>query len=138
MRKLAQLALVVLIAGLTLEVRAANPGPQPVFEVRNPTVVAFFVEDAQSEIGSDESAADFKRYAARVAEPLRKLGIEFRQTYASSFCVRIDDTSVVFRPKEIKAGYYLIAPGKKARIEYGVLTDHDLLQIARQYFGIKE
>jgi hypothetical protein len=29
-----------------------------------------------------------------------------------------------------------VAPGKKLRIVYGVMTDDDLLQIAKEYFGM--
>ena len=31
-------------------------------------------------------------------------------------------------------GYYLTVPGKKPHIEYGVMTDADLLQVANEYF----
>jgi len=30
---------------------------------------------------------------------------------------------------------YLIVPGKKPRIEYGLITDIDLLQVANEHFG---
>jgi hypothetical protein len=33
-------------------------------------------------------------------------------------------------------GYYLVAYGKKPQIEYGVMTDTDLLDLAKQYFGL--
>lgn len=41
----------------------------------------------------------------------------------------------MFTPTKEKVGYYLISPGKKPRIEYGVMTDTDLLQVAKDYFG---
>jgi len=34
-------------------------------------------------------------------------------------------------------GYYYIAPGRKPRLEYGVATDLDILQIASDYFGMR-
>jgi hypothetical protein len=29
-----------------------------------------------------------------------------------------------------------VAPGKKPRVEYGVMADADLLQVANEYFGL--
>jgi len=37
----------------------------------------------------------------------------------------------------VKVGYYYIAPGRKPRLEYGVATDLDILQIASDYFGMR-
>jgi hypothetical protein len=42
---------------------------------------------------------------------------------------------ITFRPAK-GVGYYLVEPGKKPRIEYGVMTDADLLRVANEYFGI--
>jgi hypothetical protein len=47
-----------------------------------------------------------------------------------------EQPSFVVRRGPVKVGYYFIAPGKKPRIEYGVVTDIDLLQIATEYFGV--
>jgi len=41
----------------------------------------------------------------------------------------------VFRPAKGNVGYYLIVPGKNPRIEYGIMTSTDLLQVANDYFG---
>jgi hypothetical protein len=43
---------------------------------------------------------------------------------------------VLFRLGKVKVGYYFVAPGKKPRIKYGVMTDADILQMADEYFGI--
>lgn len=32
-------------------------------------------------------------------------------------------------------GYYFISPGKQPRVEYGVMTDDDLLHAAKEHFG---
>jgi hypothetical protein len=37
---------------------------------------------------------------------------------------------------KIGVGYFFIAPGKEPHVEYGVMTDADLLDAARKYFGI--
>jgi len=103
------------------------------------TVVAFFPPvtkaDLQKDADTNESFADFQFYAARLREPLKKLGIDFREVYAHSFRVRIGKTVTTFRPAKGDVGYYFVVPGKQPRIEYGVMTDADLLQVANEYFG---
>jgi hypothetical protein len=49
--------------------------------------------------------------------------------------VRVGKIVKAFRPVKGDVGYYFVAPGKKPRIEYGVMTDADLLQVANEYFG---
>jgi hypothetical protein len=112
---------------------------QPVVVVQGPTVVAFFGPVPQSKLDKDpdanESLADFQLYATNVRAPLRKAGIEFHELYAHSFQLRDGKRRTTFSPGKVTVGYYLVAPGKKARIEYGVMTDADLLQAANEYFG---
>ena len=67
---------------------------------------------------------------------LNEMNIDFKELYVRSFRIHISGTDVVFRPKSDAVGYYLIAPGKKPRIEYGVMTDSDLLVAAKRYFGL--
>jgi hypothetical protein len=70
-----------------------------------------------------------------VRGPLRKAGIEFHELYAHSFRLRIGSKLTTFKLVKIDVGYYLVARGKKPRIEYGVMTDSDLLRVANEYFG---
>jgi hypothetical protein len=126
-----------LLVGFTMAslVRSAEP---PAFVVRGPTIVAFFPPVKQAELesnpGMNETLADFQFYAMQVREPLRKAGIDFHQVNASSFRIRIGTKLTAFRTGD-KVGYYLVAPGKKPRIEHGVETDVGLLEIASEYFG---
>ena len=112
---------------------------QPLVVVHGPTVVAFFEPVTEAKLDKDpdanEALADFQLYASRVRAPLRKAGIEFHELYAHSFRLRVGKQLTTFRPVKMDVGYYLIAPGKKPRIEYGVMTDSDLLQVTNQYFG---
>ena len=85
---------------------------------------------------ANEALADFQLYAESLRAPLRKAGIEFHELYANSFQLRDGKRLTTFRPIKANVGYYLVAPGKKPRIEYGVMTDSDLLQVANKYFGI--
>jgi hypothetical protein len=131
-------AIVVLLLFSCTWVGAAA-SKQPHIVVRGPTIIAFFppVEQPELEKDFDTNAAldDFQFYAAKVREPLSKSAIAFHEVYARSFRVTTGTRSIVFRPDKVEAGYYFVAPGKKPRIEYGVMTDADLLQVAREYFA---
>jgi len=133
-------------AGVAVCVLACGIAPIPAAEkrplvvVRGPTVVAFFEPITQAELEKDpdanEALADFQFYAKSVREPLRQAGIEFHELYAHSFRLRVGRTLAEFRPIKAHVGYYLVAPCKKPRIEYGVMTDDDLLGVVKEYFGI--
>jgi hypothetical protein len=126
------------LTGRTALVAAAEM--QPLVVVRGPTVVAFFkpVTDAEMEKDPDtnEVLADFQLYASQVREPFSRRGIEFHELYAHSFRLRVGKGLTTFRPGKVDVGYYFVSPGKTPRIEYGVMTDADLLQAADEYFGV--
>ena len=130
---------VALVCVLSLQVSLVVAAEkQPVVVVTGPTIVAFFPvtkAELQKDADTNEALADFQFYAKQVREPLKKTGIEFSEVYAQSFRVRIGQEATVFRPAKGNVGYYLIVPGKKPRIEYDVMTNTDLLQVANEYFG---
>jgi uncharacterized protein YecT (DUF1311 family) len=124
------------VLGMQISLVAAEK--QPVVVVAGPSIVAFFPvtkAELQKDADANEALADFQLYAQQVREPLKKIGIEFSEVYARSFRVRIGQEVTVFTPTKENVGYYLIVPGKKPRIEYGVMTNTDLLQVAKDYFG---
>jgi hypothetical protein len=106
--------------------------------IDRPTVVAFFPHMTSAEMDADpdknEVLSDFQLYATKVRKPLNDMGITFKEIYAKSFQVQRGTRITTFRPGKIYVGYYFVAPGKEPRVEYGVLTDADLLQIAKEYF----
>jgi hypothetical protein len=112
---------------------------QTVVVVNGPTIVAFFepVSDKamEKDAGTNEALSDFQLYARQVRGPLQRRSIEFQEIYATSFRLRDGKQVVLFRPGKVKVGYYFVAPGKKPRIKYGVMTDADILQMADEYFG---
>jgi hypothetical protein len=118
-------------------VSAAENPPLVVAEGR--TIVGFFppVNDAelQKDADTNEALADFQLYATHVREPLKNAGIEFRELHTRSFRVRVGKVVTTFRPAKADVGYYFVVPGKKPRVEYGVMTDVDLLHVANDYFG---
>ena len=113
----------------------------PVSHVVNadgPTIVAFFPN--ASKAGSDnadanEALSDFQFYAERVKEPLNQLGIQFTEQFGGSFRIRSGGETRLFTPKAETPGYYFTEHRKRPHIEYGVMTDVDLLALAKEYFG---
>ena len=132
-------AAVCLLAIRTLPVLAADNPPLVVVEGR--TIVAFFPpvsdDESQKDADTNEALADFQLYATNAREPLKNAGIEFHELYTRSFRVRVGKVVTTFHPAKVDVGYYLVAPGKKPRIEYGVMTDADLLLLANDYFGAR-
>jgi hypothetical protein len=112
---------------------------RPTFAITQPTIIAFFPPISSAELSADndtnETLADFQWYAKSARQSLAKRGIEFKEVYANSFRIRVGSTVTIFRPTKSGVGYYLIAPGKRARIEYEVMTDTELLQVADDYFS---
>jgi hypothetical protein len=114
----------------------------PTFYIAKPTILAFFEpasrtppkEDAAD---SNEALADFQFYGRQVLKPLAKIGVDYKEIYGSRFVVRLGDAPTTFRPAK-GIGYYFIAPGKKPCVEYGVMTDSDLLDAAHNCFGMNE
>jgi hypothetical protein len=84
---------------------------------------------------SNESLADFQYYAGQAKAPLLKKGVKFYVTYSHSFSIHVGSDISLFRPGKVEVGYYFISPGRKPRIEYGVVTDLDLLAISKEYFS---
>lgn len=123
---------------LIATVAGASSPPDPTFKIARPTIIAFFSPDGSTSEDPDTIAAldDFHFYATQARKQLEEAGVDFKEIYAASFRVR-GKTWTTFRPTKIKVGYYFIAPNKKPRIEYGVMTDSELLQIAREYFDSK-
>jgi hypothetical protein len=106
------------------------------FAVRGPTVIAFFAPNAKGDY-ADESEAldDFQWYAMQVNSRMKAAGIDFHVVYARSFRAATSGHTQVFTTKDNSCGYYLVMPGEKPRIEYGVMTDDDLMEFARETFG---
>jgi hypothetical protein len=131
---------IVCVAACISAALGATAESQTVIVVSDPTIVAFFepVSDKVMEKNADtnEALSDFQLYARQVRGPLQRRSIEFQELYASSFRLRDGNRVVLFRLGKVKVGYYFVAPGKKPRIKYGVMTDADILQMADEYFGI--
>jgi hypothetical protein len=131
----------LLFIDLTVLVHAQAPTKEPeTFVIRKPTIVAFFVPVTQSEIDNDEgmneTLSDFQYYVGSVRDTLINAGIEFHEADAWSFKIRVGKKLRIYRTKKAGVGYYFIAPGKEPNVKEGVMTDQDLLDEARKYFGL--
>jgi len=140
MRPLLCGATAVVLALFAIGFRDARAAKAPVFTVRTPTVVAFFAPVTDRDLDNEdtnEDLSDFQYYDDEVRAPFKKAGIELHETYARSFSIRLKGRVLQFRTtRNNDIGYYFIAPGKKPHVEYGVMTDEDLLEVAHDYFGI--
>jgi hypothetical protein len=128
----------VIVVSVLVDAAASPATKPPAFVVRGPTIVAFFPPVRHEDLNdsdTNEELSDFQVYAGRAQEPLRKAGIEFHVVYSRSFRIRVGTKSTIFRPGKIELGYYFVAPGKTPRVEYGVLSDGDILEIAKEYFA---
>ena len=110
----------------------------PIFVIHQPTIIAFFpITQAEADSSDNtEALSDFQFYIHEVRDPLHKSGIDLQEAYSRSFRLRYGNTVRTFKPGKISIGYYFIAPGKESHIEYGVMTDVDILDAARKYFGL--
>ena len=126
--------------GLAASALLIADAAEPTIVIRRPTVIAFFAPVSNHEMETDtdenEALADFQLYASQVRKPLQEAGIDFHELYVRSFRVRSGKKFVTFRPQQVEVGYYFVEPGKKPRVEYGVMTHTDILQIAKQQFGL--
>ncbi|MDP9051915.1 MAG: hypothetical protein M3O31_14535 [Acidobacteriota bacterium] len=134
MRTLQLLAFIGLMLGTSESGWSQKPVVSPIVDVHQATVVAFYMPALRSksvDADDNESLQDFRLYAARVKDPLAKAGIRFEELYVGSFRIRLGSKTQVFHSTS-GVGYYLVAPGKKPHVEYGVMTDTDLL-VAKQF-----
>lgn len=112
----------------------------PQFDITRPTILAFFRPSSkmyEPGTGSNDSLSDFQVYLKRAGVPLGRAGIEIHEVYARSFKVSDGVKITTFQTGKIGIGYYLITPGKKPRIEYGLMNDGDLVRVAGEYFEVK-
>lgn len=134
------LPLILLIALASMGNSQSADAPPPVFLIHGPTIVAFFPPTTQSDLdssdGVNEALSDFEFYVDSARPPLQKAGVDFEEAYARSFKIRVAAKTIMFRGKKNRAGYYFIAPKRNPHVQYGVMTDQDILDTAQKYFSI--
>jgi hypothetical protein len=111
----------------------------PKFDITQPTILAFFRPSSHMEVpgtGANDALSDFQTYLKRAGVPLGKAGIDVHEIYARSFQVGDSGKTTTFQTRKIGIGYYFVSPGKKPRVEYGLMSDADLIRVAGEYFGV--
>jgi hypothetical protein len=132
-------SIALVIGFLSFAAQSGAEDKKALIDVRQPTVIAFFGPVTQDDLNkgdTNEALSDFQYYAAKAGPKLKSLGIQFHKLYAHSFRIRVGEKTVTFQSRKVDVGYYFVAPGRQARIEYGVMTDDDLVALCRQYFGL--
>jgi hypothetical protein len=139
MKRLILIVLLAVACGQIANTQTSAKQPQA-FVIHRPTIVAFFPPiteaEANSGEGDAEALSDFNYYLYMVRKRLESAGIEIQEVNGLSFQIRDGTKTRTFQTGKIGIGYYLIAPGKEPRVEYGVMTDEDLVETAHTYFGI--
>jgi hypothetical protein len=114
-------------------------GETPAFAIDKPTLLAFFRPSSDmNDTGThaNDSLSDFRAYLHQASDPLQRAGIEIHEVDSRSFQVRDGGKTTTFTTKKMNLGYCLVAPGKKPRVEYGLMSPSDLVNIASEYFGM--
>jgi hypothetical protein len=132
---------IVFVTAFAAGAYAQNGGAQiPLLVIHRPTIVAFCRPVTRSELDGDpdanEAIGDFEFYAGSSRTRFKNTGIDFRELNARSFRYRVGSKVRTFHTGEIGIGYYFVAPGREPHVEYGVMTDEDLVDAVRKYFGI--
>ena len=116
---------------------AAEKGPT--INVTSPTLIAFFPPVTQGEVEKDdetsEALSDFQWHLGQVKQKLEQAGITVHELYVRRFEIVTGNKKKLFKPGKIKVGYYFVKPGKLPKVEYGVMSDIDIVDAAGEYFG---
>ena len=119
---------------------AAQETAIPTFVVEKPTVIAFFAHMTDSELEknpeTNEALSDFQLYVSKAGPRLKAAGVDLQVANSDRFRIKTGPAIRIFKAGKINVGYYFVAPEKPPRIEYGVMTDDDILATAGQYFRL--
>ncbi len=132
------LFLALIVLPMLLPAQSPPAGKLPVIVIHRRTIIAFFVganEAREIDANGNESLSDFQLYAYQAKGPLKKMKVDLLDATAPAFNIQTGSKIVAFHPAQ-KIGYYFVAPGQYPRVEYGVHTDDQLIEIASQYFAV--
>jgi len=117
-----------------VEQRSKQTQACDVFKVVGPTVIAFFdYENALKNPDAQDALDDFRFFLEGLREQIDQSVIRIHECQRPSFEVEADGRRL--KAEQSGAGYYMITPGKDARVERGVVTENDLIVVMREYFG---
>jgi hypothetical protein len=108
------------------------------YRIASPTVVAFFnyASVQPNDPNLPDVIEDFRLTVQRLRERLDDSVIAVHECYQSWFEVNVPGKALQhFTVGPEGAGYYLVSPAVPAKVEYGVMTDEDVINLMRQHFG---
>jgi hypothetical protein len=105
------------------------------YGISGPTVVAFMDPTGRTnEPYVADLLADFQRSVRRARDQIDSQRISLHECYRRSFVVVVGDRRHEFKGDK-SVGYYFISPSREPRVEYDVMTDADLIDVMKEYFG---
>jgi hypothetical protein len=107
--------------------------------VQGPVLVAFYPALSQAAVDSSEDLAtvfdDFSYHLSTAMDSLRALGITVTERPVGRIRLSEGGREREFLPAKDSAavGYLFVSPGEPDRVQYGVMTNSDLVDAARHY-----
>jgi hypothetical protein len=111
--------------------------------VQGPVLVAFYPAASQEAVDSSEDLAtvidDFSYHLSTAMDSLRALGITVTERPVGQIRLSEGGRAREFLPAKDSAdvGYLFVIPGQPDRVQYGVMTNSDLVDAARHYLGAR-
>jgi hypothetical protein len=107
-------------------------------EISGPTLIAFSppsTSAADSSQDVETAMDDFGYYLASAQDSLRAAGVRVVSVESRTLHVVDAGRATAFRvpPDSAELGYYLVAPGRAAEVQYGAQSDIDLIEWTRRY-----
>lgn len=124
----------------TAAVRTAVPDSMAV-RIHGPTLISFYPTVTQAQIDSSEDLAtvldDFSYHLSTAQDSLRAMGFTIVDHPPGT--IRIVDASgsrdIVLAPDSAEVGFVFVAPGRRDRVMYGVMTGGDLIDAGRKFLA---
>lgn len=124
----------------TATARTAIPDSTAV-HVHGPTLISFYPTVTQAQIDSSEDLAtvldDFSYHRSTAQDSLRAMG--FTMVDHPPGTIRVIDASgsrsIVLAPDSADVGFVLVAPGRRDRVMYGVMTGGELIDAGRKFLA---
>ena len=121
---------------------AQSPVPDSMaVHVDGPTLISFYPTVTQAQIDSSEELAtvldDFSYHRSTAQDSLRALG--FTMVDHPSGTIRIVDASgprdIALAPDSADVGFVFVAPDRRDRVMYGVMTGGELIDAAHRFLS---
>jgi hypothetical protein len=112
--------------------------PAPDRVMNGPTVIAFYaLTKEQVARGGDasEAFADFERQLKGVDRALDSLGVRLDYQYSDTIQYQVNGVAHAWHPPSdsLRVGYLFLGPGRILDVQYGVMTNSDLLDQTRNW-----